>query len=295
MMPKMTLKMAALAALVHCNKGHNMYKGFNLTLNNSFFDYKLQQDISIIKRGILNQNEANKDKIRKDIKELIKNNNSISANDIILNWFRISDYDIFLSHSHSDKNLAINLASWLNLKFGLRTFIDSCIWGNFIDLARDLNNSYSLTQNNNYDYDKAQNVFTHVNALLNTSLTNMINRCESVFFLNTDNSIAESSYTNQDITLSPWIYHELLITKVIEKIKPRPSLESLTKSDFLAFDSINESLIIEYDAEISHLFNLDNAKLKNWEILYNKNIPNKIKSHPLDILYLSTGRNNMYG
>ena len=52
-----------------------MYKGFNLTLNNSFFDYKLQQDISIIKRGILNQNEANKDKIRKDIKELIKNNN----------------------------------------------------------------------------------------------------------------------------------------------------------------------------------------------------------------------------
>ena len=156
-----------------------MYKGFNLTLSDSFFS----NNLSITQYDIRIHNEENKRKIRKKVSDLINTEGAISAEDIVEDWFDSIEADIFISHSHRDESLAIKLAVWLQDEFGLTSFIDSCVWGNFVDLSKDLNNRFSKSDvGSTYDYDKAQNVFAHMNTILNTSLTKMIDKCETVFF-----------------------------------------------------------------------------------------------------------------
>lgn len=261
-----------------------MYKGFNLQIDSHLFESNFLNNAKHIHEDIIKQNLRNSRIVHKRVDELLLDDGSISAKDIIDDWFKSQSYDIFLSHSHADKDLAMYLAVWLKYHLNLDTFIDSIVWGNFTDLAQELNRKYSRNLNKStYDYDKAQNVFTHVNALLNTSLTNMIDDCECVFFLNTANSIAESDYKNSEITLSPWIYHELLITKVVrEKLDRQVSVES-KKSDIPVFDSITESIKIKYNTEISHLFNLDNNSLIKWKTNYK--LGTLSQTHALDILY----------
>lgn len=253
-----------------------MYKGFNLTLSDSFFS----NDLSITQYDIVFDKEENKRKIRKKVKDLVNAEGVVSADDIVEDWFDGIEADIFISHSHRDEDLAINLAIWLQDEFGLTSFIDSCVWGNFVDLSKDFNNKFSRSDvSSNYDYNKAQNVFAHMNTILNTSLTKMIDKCEVVFFLNTENSIIESSFSKGDITLSPWIYHELLISKIIRKTPHiRGSMES--KFEEKVFDSmISESLKIEYDPEVDHLYSLDEQNLKDWKRFA------RLQIHPLTVLY----------
>ena len=102
-------------------------------------------------------------------------------------------------------------------------------------------------------------------------------------FLNTDNSIGESSFNKADITLSPWIYHELLITKLIEKRKPERLSYGLEKHENSVFDSIQESIKIEYDPEIDHLYELDERGLREWNFKVLQGTP------ALDVLYLLSG------
>ena len=42
-------------------------------------------------------------------------------------WFptQATEYDVFISHSHNDLDYAVNLASWLERRCGLRCFIDN--------------------------------------------------------------------------------------------------------------------------------------------------------------------------
>ena len=43
-------------------------------------------------------------------------------------WFPISEYDVFISHSHKDIEIVKNLYSFLR-ELGLRPFVDSIAWG----------------------------------------------------------------------------------------------------------------------------------------------------------------------
>lgn len=253
-----------------------MYKGFNLTLSDSF----LNTDLSMTQYDICIDKEENKQRIRKKVEDFMNAEGTVSADEIVEDWFDSIEADIFISHSHRDEDLAIKLAIWLQDEFGLTSFIDSCVWGNFVDLSKDFNNRFSKSEfGSTYDYDKAQNVFAHMNTILNTSLTKMIDKCEVVFFLNTENSISDSSFSKEGITLSPWIYHELLISKVIRKTPHiRGSMES--KFEEKVFDSmISESLKIEYDLEIDHLYSLNEQNLDDWKRFKAMGV------HPLTVLY----------
>ena len=63
------------------------------------------------------------------LKDYITTEGTLSAARIEEKWFPTFDADIFLSHSHQDEKLAITFAGWLYKNFGLKTFVDSCVWG----------------------------------------------------------------------------------------------------------------------------------------------------------------------
>lgn len=86
--------------------------------------------------------------------------------------------------------------------------------------------------------------------MLSTALSNMINECEAVFFLNSSKETSIEKDIHDQRTISPWIYHELATSDII---KVRPISDYRSKQHFLehrAYGAVNESsssLHIEYD------------------------------------------------
>lgn len=64
------------------------------------------------------------DDFRKDLDSYKDRSGALSANKIMAKWFPISEYDVFISHSHKDIETVKNLYSFLR-KMRLRPFVDS--------------------------------------------------------------------------------------------------------------------------------------------------------------------------
>ncbi|MDX1956930.1 MAG: hypothetical protein SFU98_00055 [Leptospiraceae bacterium] len=195
-------------------------------------------------------------------------------------WFPQINSDIFISHSHRDEKLAITFAGWLNAKFGLKCFIDSCIWGYGNKLLEIIDRKYCPNEKGGYDYDKRNVSTSHVHMMLSSALAMMIDKTECLFFLNTNNS----SISLDDIgrvenkTLSPWIYYEIGIARMIRIRVPQSHRKVFSKSLLLEGD---EYLKIAYPLNINHLSELTLDNLIKWV----ENYSLKNREHPLDILY----------
>lgn len=211
-----------------------MYAGYNLELDKQFFrEWKfkatnhnshdsLEPPNNSIWSGMFLDSysdlgkkhlENNKNKCRQKISELFLQDNILDGSAIQEEWFDTFDVDVFISHSHADEGLANALAGWLNETLGLRCFIDSNIWGYFNDLIN------AIIGNNTPTEQERSNVAVLVHTMLQIALQEMIDKSESVIFLNTENSMMalEKDLGKRKYTLSPWIYHELVVTRLIEK------------------------------------------------------------------------------
>ena len=75
------------------------------------------------------------------------------------------------------------------------------------------------TMINNYDYKKRNLSTSHVHAMLSVTMFDAIDKTEVVFFINTENSVPkiENSINISKHTLSPWIYEEIVATKLLRK------------------------------------------------------------------------------
>lgn len=201
-------------------------------------------------------------------------------------WFNNDDLnaDIFLSHSHKDRNLAIAFAGWLEENFKLKSFIDSCVWGDSNILLHTMDEKYSRIDKNvpgHYDYGKALISSSHVHMILADALMKMINKTECFMFLNTDNSIIsvkeEMTKSDDKRTYSPWIYLEINIANLLGVTLP----ERYKKIEKNAKYFINESVQSKFPADIHKLKYVDNSVLIHWKSIYKQNE----KLHPLDLLY----------
>ncbi|OTQ87578.1 hypothetical protein BG30_04305 [Bacillus subtilis subsp. subtilis] len=234
-----------------------MYKGYNLSLN----DVDFVEFYSSGKSYLENFKKNVEEELDKYINE--EGDGSISGTQLQGNWFPEIDAHIFLSHSHADLDKAIALAGWLKQSFGLKTFIDSCVWGYADDLLKKLDNKYCRQDDGFYNYELRNHSTSHVHMMLSTALIKMIDKTECVMFLNTPNSIESKNVVQQ--TSSPWIFLELAMTDLIRKSKPdRP------EKKFFA----EKSMTVYYDAPTEHLDNLVKRDLESW--LYN------FKRYPMD-------------
>lgn len=287
-----------------------MYRGFNLELNEDIFfneiinyckekakrkKIKLNEDISfneIIDYYI----EIAKRENLKLVKHFPFLNVSTLKEEIILDAKQImkeyfpqyNRFDIFLSHSHNDIDLALTIAGILKKEFHLNVFVDSIVWRNCTDLLRSIDKIYCRRKDGLYDYNKRNYSTSHVYLILMNSLNMMIDECEALFFLNTPNSISLKDNLNNiydlDKTLSPWIFSELQTSEIIRKKVPERLLSKETRlfSENKNLIPINESyqFWIEYEAKLDHLTEMSQDDFFKW-IYSDYDNPNKA----LDGLY----------
>ncbi len=255
-----------------------MYIGFELNILNSSFPDYYQVGKTIY--------DENKRTIKLELNKFLLPNGSLDGSKMQENWFPQVKADIFISHSHADESLAIRLAGWLYVEFGLIAFIDSCIWGYSNDLLKSIDNEYCQNSNaETYNYQKRNFSTSHVHMMLSTALTMMIDKTECIFFLNTPNSITASEVISK--TKSPWIYSEIATTKMIRKKSlSNYRIHRVTES-FSTGGSLRKSLDIEYEVNTNHLIQITNTHFISWKRNwpYNKPHLSDYSQYALDKLY----------
>ncbi|MGL2406106.1 TIR domain protein [Helicobacter pylori] len=196
-------------------------KAFKVDLDNS-------ENQSILKPSTrYSNNQAHQvDEAAKKIDELIKNA-PYSNDGIVLNHNEIKEAffspfkpqlksaQVFLSHSHADRNKALEVKNYLENQTKPKVFIDSLFW----DYKDDVLNELARYD----DISKIKDAFT---LILRESLEYMIKKCPYFVFLQSKNSVS----LNQDllgITHSAWIYEELKIAHSISESRPIPMMESM--------------------------------------------------------------------
>lgn len=276
-----------------------MYKGYDLSLSEEdliFLGGVNGASISTIKNTLEAEKKSIHSKITSLFEETISldsyklDTGALDGTKVIDDWFPIINADVFISHSHKDENLAISLAAWLYEQFGLNSFIDSTVWGYSNDLLRSLDEKYCYNKNTKtFSYEKRNITTSHVHMMLTTALSNMIDKSECLFFLNTPNSITvdKEIIDNEDYTFSPWLYGELSTAMIVEKRHPRLDFE-LRKSLYESSQNLEvaDEVLIRYKTDLSQLTKLDKYGLNLW---FNDVKRSKDKgSSTLDNLYLKT-------
>ncbi|WQV55818.1 toll/interleukin-1 receptor domain-containing protein [Helicobacter pylori] len=163
------------------------------------------------------------------IHELIENA-PYSNDDIVLNRNEIKEaffnpfkpqlktVQVFLSHSHADKNKALGVKDYLENQTKRKVFIDSLFW----DYKDDVLNELAKHD----DISRIKDAFT---LILRESLQDMIEKCPYFVFLQSSNSVSFNQNLLK-ITYSAWIYEELKIAHSISAIsesRPIPIMESM--------------------------------------------------------------------
>ncbi|MGL2383210.1 TIR domain protein [Helicobacter pylori] len=176
------------------------------------------------------------DEVAKKINKLVENA-QYSNDDIILNHNKIKEAffspfkpqlksaQVFLSHSHADKNKALKVKGYLEEYLDTEcVFIDSLFW----DYKDDVLNKLAECDDTSKIEDAIEDAFT---LILRESLEDMIEKCPYFVFLQSKNSVPNQGLSH--ITHSAWIYEELRIAHSISAIsesRPIPMMESFQVS-----------------------------------------------------------------
>ncbi|MCQ2659713.1 toll/interleukin-1 receptor domain-containing protein [Helicobacter pylori] len=200
-------------------------KAFKVDLDNK----KNQSILKPIARH--SNNQAHQNEAAKKIYELIKNA-PYSNDGIILNHNKIKEAffspfkpqlksaQVFLSHSHADKNKALKVKGYLEEDLDAEcVFIDSLFWDYKDDV---LNKLAEYAEYDDNDISVIKDAFT---LILRESLQDMIEKCPYFVFLQSKNSVSNQDLL--DITYSAWIYEELKIAHSISESRPIPMMESM--------------------------------------------------------------------
>ncbi|MCQ2926619.1 toll/interleukin-1 receptor domain-containing protein [Helicobacter pylori] len=167
--------------------------------------------------------------VAKKIHELIKNapysndNIVLKRNEIKEAFFspfkpQLKNAQVFLSHSHADRNKALEVKNYLENQTKRKVFIDSLFWDYKNDILKEI-------KKHHIDVSKIEDAFT---LILRESLQDMIEKCPYFVFLQSKNSVSNQGLSR--ITYSAWIYEELKIahsTSAISESRPIPMMESM--------------------------------------------------------------------
>ncbi|GAA7280621.1 toll/interleukin-1 receptor domain-containing protein [Helicobacter pylori] len=136
---------------------------------------------------------------------------------------QLKNAQVFLSHSHADRNKALEVKDYLENQTKRKVFIDSLFW----DYKDDVLNELAEYD----DISKIEDAFTLILRESLQDMQDMIEKCPYFVFLQSKNSVPNQGLSrNQDllkITYSAWIYEELKIAHSISESRPIPMMESM--------------------------------------------------------------------
>ncbi|WP_120882491.1 toll/interleukin-1 receptor domain-containing protein [Helicobacter pylori] len=174
------------------------------------------------------------DHIAQKIRNILKKHGS--RKDIILNhrelqeaFFspfkpQLKNAQVFLSHSHADRNKALEVKNYLENQTKRKVFVDSLFW----DYKDDVLNKLARYD----DISRIEDAFT---LILREPLEDMIKKCPYFVFLQSKNSVSNQGLSQ--ITYSAWIYEELRIANTF--IADTALQESRIKAMRVSYDVTN--------------------------------------------------------
>ena len=248
-------------------QGGSMYRGYNLTLE---LREITNHDRSMYYEAGRAMYKDNRDKIQKGLSSFLSPDGTINADKMQESWFPDVNADIFLSHSHADETDAIIWAGLFKIRFGVSTFVDSCVWGFANDLIFAIDDKWCKTfeieghSKKVFDYKESNRTASHVHMMLASALMKTIDKCECLFFLETPRSLNTKGIV--DKTFSPWIYYELGIANTIRESVPRhrPVAKAFTK---LGEDGIRKAAsmpMVNYSVSRPKFKNVDKDIFASW-------------------------------
>lgn len=255
-----------------------MYRGFNIKFTTESLDIDgfYSYGLSVLSKS--------KKTIEESLEKYVLTDKSMNGSKMQEDWFPTINSHIFLSHSHKDERKAIILAGILNILMGLDVFIDSLVWGYSDHLLKLIDDKYCLNSDGKtYNYNLRNRSTSHVHMMLATALNKMIDKTECLFFMNTPNSVSTDEVINK--TSSQWIYHEITTSQIIRRNIPKRLIRERTRTfskSIPYYESIN-ALTINYDIDLQHLTDIDEAQLLSWIDFHNTIDNNPEKA--LDKLY----------
>ncbi|WRB06078.1 toll/interleukin-1 receptor domain-containing protein [Helicobacter pylori] len=192
--------------------------------------------------------------VAKKIHELIKNA-PYSNDNIVLNRNEIKEaffspfkpqlktVQVFLSHSHVDKNKALKVKDYLENQTKRKVFVDSLFWDYKDDVLNEL-----------AEYDDISRIKDAFTLILRESLQDMIEKCPYFVFLQSNNSVPNQGLSR--ITYSAWIYEELKIAHSISTISESRSIPMMESMQvFHDISPFLESLKTITLSELSRMIN----------------------------------------
>ncbi|WP_437634664.1 hypothetical protein [Sorangium sp. So ce854] len=252
-----------------------MHRGFKLEkINFPTGSYEVGKDV----------HADHKAKVHKAIDAFRTEDGRLDADRMQANWFPLVPAEVFICHSHSDAKTAIEFSGWLKNKIGLTAFVDSCVWGFADELLRLIDNAYCYQeQTNTYSYEKRNRSTSHVHMMLSVALSKMIDATECVVFLDTPASIVPSEVIGSGATLSPWIYSELAMTKLI-RTRSKEEHRGIVK--VAKRIRLGEAIEMLHAVELEHLVVLSVNDLNRWAA---ERKGSRADVHGLDLLYQLKG------
>ncbi len=143
---------------------------------------------------------------------------------------QLKNAQVFLSHSHADRNKALEVKNYLENQTKPKVFIDSLFWDYKDDVLNEL-----------AEYDDISKIKDAFTLILRESLQDMIEKCPYFVFLQSKNSVSNQGLSrNQNllkITYSAWIYEELKIANTL--IADTTIKESHIKAMRISYDITN--------------------------------------------------------
>ncbi len=154
---------------------------------------------------------------------------------------QLKDAQVFLSHSHADRNKALKVKNYLENETDHRVFIDSLFWDYKNNVLKEI-------KKHHIDVSKIEDAFT---LIFRESLQDMIEKCPYFVFLQSSNSVSNQGLSRT--TYSAWVYEELKIAHSIRESRPTPMMESWQVSHNIS--PFLESLETITLSELSHIIN----------------------------------------
>ncbi len=154
---------------------------------------------------------------------------------------QLKNAQVFLSHSHADKNKALKVKNYLESETNHRVFIDSLFWDYKNNVLKEI-------KKHHIDVSKIEDAFT---LILRESLQDMIEKCPYFVFLQNNNSVSNQGLSRT--TYSAWVYEELKIAHSIRESRLTPMMESMQVfHDISPFLESLETITLK---ELSHIIN----------------------------------------
>ena len=110
-----------------------MFAKFNLKLKKD--DLMFNEKFHLIGHGMFLVQERD---IHTSLDKYLSPDGRLDAAAIELDWFPSVNAQVFLSHSHKDKDAVLRFAGFLLQNYGITSFIDSTVWGYANNLLKQI-------------------------------------------------------------------------------------------------------------------------------------------------------------